>query len=166
MENEVKFQLEIKAPYRFLWIKYATAFRSDKHCLNCLIGGRSNIIPPASKYEQHYTGGTIYSGKLTEHPYRYIYLCGVTSNYNDNLHIIVKNAHGKSFTYEDNYCKVEFENAERVPIPPLKEGDVDRPENYWTCRNFQFGWHYLGETDLYRNMGNEEIAQISNIKKQ
>jgi hypothetical protein len=125
--------------------------------MDCLVGGRSSLIPVAIKEIQRYTPGAKFSGVLNEHPYRFVYLCGVTDAYADNLHVVVKHAPGKSFVHEDNYCKVEFENAERVPIPPLKEGDVDRNTEYWTCRNFQFGWHYLGETDPYRSMSKEEI---------
>lgn len=147
----VEFEIKIKKFYLWLWIKYVTGFRSNTHCMNCLVGHRSDKIPPASKGTQPYLKGQIYRGVLNEAGYKYIYLCGVTDEYANNLHVVVKYKAGGLVVHEDEYCKVVIKNAERVPIPKIEQ-PIDRGSQFTTCRNFMFGYAYLRATDPFDGM--------------
>jgi hypothetical protein len=42
--------------------------------------------------------------------------------------------------FEDGNVRVQVAGMKRLLIPPV---NLDLPESFTTCRNFQFGWHYL-----------------------
>ncbi|CAB4185566.1 hypothetical protein UFOVP1492_36 [uncultured Caudovirales phage] len=152
------FKIRIKKQYSFLWIKYVTAFQSNTHCMNCLVGGRSLKIPPASKAGAHpYLPGMEYFGILNEHPFKYVYLCGVTNEYANNLHVVVRYKPGSVVIHEDQHSIVEITNAERLDIPKIAE-PIDRGHHYTTCRNFMFGYAYLRDSDPYDGV---PMAQIN-----
>ena len=155
----IYFDLKIKIPYSWLWIKYVTGFRSNTHCMACLVGGRSDIIPPRRKVETShpYARGNSFTGSMTEHNYKYIYLCGVTDNYADNLHVVIRYKKGGVVRHTDKHCDVTFTNAERVPIPKIAE-TIDRGYQHTSCRNFQMGYHYLRHTDPYDGMSAREAG--------
>ena len=160
MINEVIYlDLKIKKPYSWLWLKYVTGFRSNTHCMSCLVGGRSEIIPPRRKNEttHPYARGTEFRGPLNEHKFSYIYLCGVTDNYADNLHVVVRYKKGGVVRHTDSFCEVTLTNCERVPIPKIAE-NIDRGYQHTTCRNFQMGYAYLRHTDPYDGMSAQEAG--------
>lgn len=124
--------------YIFLWLKYITGFDITKHCAKCLTGNYSKLIQYRSQKV-----GKIYEGELSEYETPYAYLCGVTRNYDDNLHIAFKKSQGEIIAYEDKNVSVSIENAQKLIIPPVagKSFSVEQQ----SCRNFQFGYHYLSD---------------------
>jgi hypothetical protein len=122
--------------------------------MNSLIGYRSGKIPPQSKKlpKNPYLPGNVYKGVLNEAGYKYIYICGVTNVYANNLHVVVRYAKGETVIHEDKHARVVVRNAERVPIPIIDAATaarLDRGYQFTTCRNFMFGYAYLRDTDPY-----------------
>ncbi len=125
--------------FRWLWLMYVTGFDERHHCQACLKGNKSRRF----KYNRStITVPAEFSFPLDEFPARFVYLCGVTARYEDNLHIAMKPSPTHQLDYGDGRIKVSVSNAERVPIFPL---NVDKPSKFLRCRVFQFGYQYLRE---------------------
>lgn len=137
---QVHIQLKT-ASFRFLWFKYVSGFDPRHHCAPCLKGRFSEVINFSTS-----RGRGPYSISFTadEQDAPYLYLCGVTSRYEDNLHLPVSPSLGRHFLYEDDRILAHFENAEFAPIrPPSLPAFL--PESFSRCRNFQFGVTYFPE---------------------
>lgn len=140
--------------FRWLWLMYVTGFDERYHCQQCLKGRKSRIL----RYDQ----GTIalpshFAFDLDEFRAPYVYLCGVTARYEENLHIAARPSPGNTVTYADNRIRVVVSDAEQVPILPV---DADKPAQFLRCRNFQFGYRYLRpfperQTMLFEDTGHE-----------
>lgn len=130
-------RIEVKSNnYIYLWLKYITGFDINSHCAKCLIGKYSKLIQYRSQKV-----GKVYEGELNEHDAPYVYLCGVTKVYENNLHIACMKDERVGFEYEDSNVRVSIEGARQLAITPLV-GELF-PVQQSTCRNFQFGYHYL-----------------------
>jgi hypothetical protein len=137
--DPIVLEVRVKIPYYRLWLKYVTGFNEKVHCARCLKGPFSKVLPmPTEK-----TPNT-YKGILNEHEseYLYLYLCGVTRKYSENLHIAFQWKGRSTIEYEDKRARVVITNAEQLHIPPIHE-PLELDDKFTTCRNFQFGWHYL-----------------------
>ena len=99
--------------FRWLWLMYVTGFDERHHCQACLKGNKSRRF----KYNRStITVPAEFSFPLDEFPARFVYLCGVTARYEDNLHIAMKPSPTHQLDYGDGRIKVSVSNAERVPI--------------------------------------------------
>ncbi len=125
--------------FRWLWLMYVTGFDPRHHCQKCLKGKktqrfkydhRSSEIPLEVKFS------------LDEYPAPFVYLCGVTSRYEDNFHLALKPSLEGCVEIHDDRIDVLVTHTEQVPIDPV---DADLPPSYLRCRNFQFGYHHLRE---------------------
>lgn len=120
--------------YLYLWLKYVTGFDISNHCATCLEGHYSKLLP----YRRRLEPGQRFEGLLNEHQAPYVYLCGVTPSYPENLHIPMRYKQGHTVEYEDANIVVKALHAERLSIEPV---DLPLPSAFTTCRNFQFGYH-------------------------
>lgn len=114
-------------------------FDPAKHCARCLLGGYSRHIPFG-----RVRAGSTYAGDLHERDAPYLYLCGVTPEWAENLHIAFEPAERERIEYEDANARVVIEGARRLNIPPLP---VEMSPAFATCRNYQFGYQYLRDRD-------------------
>lgn len=144
-EVNVRLVLDIKRPYRFLWLKYVRGFRSDVHCARSLVGPYSRkLFRPATTLDREARSvmGSL-DVVLDEHEAPYLYLCGVTSRWADNLHLVLVEDSDR-VDYEDGYVRLTVHGARALPIPALP---ADHPmaanRSFATCRNYQFGYAYL-----------------------
>ena len=60
--------------FQYPWLKNVGGFNPKHHCFDCLIGNRSEIIPPNGG--KKYPAGFAAEGKIEE-PAPYSYLCAV-----------------------------------------------------------------------------------------
>jgi len=126
--------------YRYLWLKRVRGFDPSRHCARCLIGDYDRAIRFGSKY----VPGFSFTAEIPPDAAPFVYLCGVTSRWADNLHVAILPAAGAAFEYEDANIRVAVVGAERLAIPMV---DLPLPEAFATCRNYQFGRRYLTAAD-------------------
>lgn len=139
IEAEVKLRA-----YRFLWLKYITGFKYQRHCDAGFSGSYSKLHDtPRGRL----VNAGRFSVELSQKPFRYLYLCGVTSRYEDNLHVAFQPEHGSSITFEDDRIRVVVSNAAQLSISPIADGFGGFGREFTTCRNWQFGMQYLGGFD-------------------
>lgn len=122
--------------FRLFWIKYVTGFDERQHCARCLRGRYSKLAPfgapPASL-----------AGSLDEAVAPFIYLCGVTARWETNFHFAIRPAFGRVAKFRDDRLTFVIFDAEQVPIRPAP-AEIDRPAEFTTCRNWQFGVTHFG----------------------
>jgi hypothetical protein len=139
---EFELDLEIKRnDYPYLWIKYVAGFDPSQHCAKCLTGYWSKAIPFVKD-----KAGIRRRRNLDEYDTPFVYLCGVHKSFQlvNNLHFPMRRKPGELFTFENEAIRFTVRDHEVLPIPPLPEEARRRlTPVYYTCRNFQFGWHYL-----------------------
>ncbi|MDX1964620.1 MAG: hypothetical protein SFX18_15830 [Pirellulales bacterium] len=120
--------------FRLFWVKYVTGFDPSAHCARCLIGKYSSLFPYGPPRQQHV------AGELQEHPGQYVYLCGYTGVWKKNLHIVGTPDPQAYIEYSDHRLDLVLEGMRPVPIRPA-DNPPDLPEEFLTCRCWQFGWH-------------------------
>jgi len=126
--------------YLFLWAKYVTGFDWRWHCCRCLKGTLSKRVPMRKTLGlSGYRGLLLHCPMDERQAFDYIYLCGVTNSYAENLHLALRVKPGGMVTYEDSHIAVTVANAIAVPIQPIIGTDL--PHEYASCRNYQFGWN-------------------------
>ena len=85
-----------------------------------------------------------------------VYVCGVSKpfNYNNNLHLALKEKIGNRVTIEEKGVKINLIDAERVKIKPLKKGQsiyLNKDEKrFYSCRNWQYSNQLLNEYEQSR----------------
>jgi hypothetical protein len=123
--------------FRWLWLRYVTGFDDRYHCQACLKGKNSRHL----RYNQErMVIPAHFSFALDEFRAPYVYLCGVTNRYEDNLHIAVRPSLGDRAEFADQRIRIIITDAVQMPILPV---DADKPVEFLRCRNFQFGFRYL-----------------------
>ena len=136
------FELTVLQPgFRFLWLKHVTGFDPAQHCAKGLLGSYSKLLP----FRGTPPGFTV-EAEIADDAAPFLYLCGVAGKYADNLHLAMEPAPGEEVFYEDERITVRVQGARQVPIPELPPDVVaglTRP--FHTCRNYRFGWWYLGD---------------------
>lgn len=131
--------LELKTPaFNYFWIKYVTGFDIRHHCAAGLRGVYSKMLP----YKVSRKPFTL-ARPLDEAPFKFIYLCGNTGVWERNTHLALQPSPGEIVEYEDDYIVAVVTGMKRVPIEPIAD-DLGLGAKYMTCRNFQFGYQYLG----------------------
>ena len=118
----------------FLWLKRVTAFNPRVHCARCLVGRYSDIFSFGSQ-----PAGVTVSGREPAEDGEVLYLCGVTWNYANNLHIPMTPSDGGIITFENPDFRVRITGAEQIEFPPLGAEHDDLSPEFRTCRNYQFG---------------------------
>ncbi len=117
--------------YRYLWLKYVTGTNLSVHCARCLIGEYDSRI--------HHGVIDVENVELPKSPY--YYLCGVTSKWENNLHLAFREKEGAVIEIDNNQIRCRIINAEQLPIsseyidPTLAHADK---KAYNTCRNWWF----------------------------
>lgn len=144
--NNMQMSVDIfSRDFRWLWLMYVTGFDERYHCQACLKGRKSCRF----KYDQAAISLPAHmSFLLDEFPAPFVYLCGVTAEYAENLHVAMRWNPAHCIDYRDDRIAVSVSDAERMPILPV---DADKPVEFLRCRNFQFGYRYLrkqGENQL------------------
>lgn len=126
--------------FPYFWVKYVHGVNLNVHCANCLKGPYSRR--PGMRYGQRPFVNHPYILDESEAPF--VYVCGVTGNWNNNLHIALRpDPHAEPFAVEThNGYVIGIEGATRVEIPELPRGYHDLPDAFTTCRNFQFAVAY------------------------
>ena len=125
--------------FRFLWLKHVSGFDERHHCAKGLVGRYAKLFP--------YNGakaGSVFEGPLEGPETPFLYLCGVTGRWADNLHVAMAPDPGGAILHHDANCIVRVEGWRRLEIPPLPpEVAAGLTKDFTTCRNYQFGHHYL-----------------------
>lgn len=136
------FSIKVKSRnVRYLWMKYVREFKQTEHCAKCLLGPYSRFLPYGRQAEN-----AQYSGELTEHESKFIYLCAVTPKWETNVHIAMKvNPYKRTpILHECEFLTAAFIGVEEVKIikPSIEEAPEfwKLPQEFATCRNFQFGF--------------------------
>lgn len=133
--------------FGYLWLKYVTGFDLNVHCAKCLIGKYSKRISP-----ELMANGKLTDIELDEYPYRYIYLCGVTSPYvwADNLHLALEPFQGGVVDFNFNGTQVIIEDAKVVPIKAqsVYKHPKGHIKAYNTCRNWRFAYQQTMKDNL------------------
>jgi hypothetical protein len=135
---------ECAQAFRFFWAKRVTGFDSSTHCAECLSGPRLSAVN-----KDLARGGRAIiqapAGSL-------IYICGVASprNWSNNFHLalrVVEREQTVSQLYT-GAC-VTVTNAVAIPIADAAARRMypHLPEEFLTCRNFQFGAQEFGRPD-------------------
>lgn len=146
MQPKIKVVTKTDA-FQFLWLKNVTDFDPRKHCCECLIGKRSDVV--ATNAGRKYPAGFTAEG-IIEEPSPYAYLCGVVPSalgIEPNVHILMEPDENSEITYEDENIQVVVSGMRRIPIQALpKEVHEKLPDGYSRCRNFQAGWQLFPES--------------------
>jgi len=128
--------VEINAPFRYLWLKYVTGVNLGVHCAQCLKGDYSIQISPDTGKRPEIL--------LDEHPSKVVYLCGVSKPYDwsKNFHLAMREVEGESFEVDQLGIRMTVENAIPLPIEAETMKANAHPKladkAYSTCRNWQF----------------------------
>lgn len=129
---------EFKYKYRYLWLKYITGVNLSKHCAKCLLG----------EYDPNIHQGLAEVQNLNLQQAKYYYLCGVTSKWENNLHLAFREKTGSVIEIDDKHIKCRIVNAEQLPItdmyidPALAHAEE---KAYNTCRNWWFANYISAE---------------------
>ncbi len=129
--------------FMWLWAKYVTGFRDDKHCTNALKGPYSRRL---SRHNDALRSSPVLI--LDEHPgFEWIYVCGLIrkgyprQNYEHNLHAVIRPAPGRRDRFSFENWKLEVHNGVFVPIPSkgaLPDKYRGLGPEFTTCRIFRF----------------------------
>ena len=121
--------------FSYFWLKYVTGFDARQHCARCLLG----------RYEKAVDVGMPTGRAITLDPGAapFLYLCGVTGRWADNVHLAMRPAPGRRVTAPLGAGEVTLEGAELLAIPALPEGFRGLDRGFTTCRNYRFGVAYL-----------------------
>lgn len=138
--------IEVKRPFRYLWLKSVRDVDLSLHCARCLIGDYDGRINNRLR-EAH-------DIELDEDVY---YLCGVSEPYRweNNFHLAFSRKDGSTIDYSSNGVTVRIDGAERLPIDAKYNNPADmhyRTKSYCTCRNWQFANYF--ETHMKRGIEN------------
>lgn len=128
---------ETTEKFRYLWLKYVTGFDLSVHCAKSLVGRYSSLF----KFGD--APSIIHNCRLDEHPFRYIYLCGVTSRYENNLHLALEENMGTVVDYSWLGTHIVVRDARMIEIKGLQSYDLEpngRLTSYNTCRNWRFAY--------------------------
>lgn len=138
-------ELTVKSEgYRYLWLKQVQGFDPAVHCARCLKGSYVSLLP--FRPDRKVPAGLEAETELDPEAAPFFYLCGVTARWEENLHIAFRPKPGSVILVEDRHIKVCITDAERLPVLPLPD-DVQAglTKPFWSCRNYQFGWHAFAE---------------------
>lgn len=134
-------EIEVKsAAFRFFWLRHVRAFDPTQHCSRALVGEWSGLVPFIPRKE----GLRVNKAPAAMPGFSFLYLCGVTDQWANNIHVAMRAAPGKRSAFEDANVRCAFDGYEQLPIPALPPevaGALDK--SYATCRNYQFAWWYL-----------------------
>ena len=137
--------VEINAPFRYLWLKYVTGVNLNVHCAGCLKGEYSTKINIDLYREKQIL--------LHEHPSRILYMCGVARPYKweNNFHLAMREAEGESFNVDEHGVTMTVMNAIPLPIDSIAVEAIAHPKRldpkFHTCRNWRFA-NFLKLTGL------------------
>lgn len=148
MEPTIKLATKTGA-FQFLWLKNVEGFSPHVHCIECLKGERSKIIPVRKTI---YPEGFTAEGKI-EKLAPYAYLCAVRppalNDISLNVHILMERDDKLTFTYEDDNIRVSVTGMCRIKINSLPhEAEEILPEEFWRCRNYQAGWQLFPDARI------------------
>ncbi len=146
-------EVEVKSrAYRFLWLKYITGFNYQRHCAQGFSGTYCRLHESP---KGRLVNAGMYTKELNEWPFQFLYLCGVTSKYENNLHIAFRPELGGKIAFEDDRIRVVVSNATQLSIRPIADGFAGFAREFTTCRNWQFGMEHMGGFDaLARDRAN------------
>ncbi len=123
-----------------LWLRYVRGFDGSQHCAKCLVSTSDRRVHKGMLCD---TDIPLDYGAI-ENPYTY--LCGVSAQlkYENNLHLPMLYAPGKTaqaVTHTGDIVTVS--NMEALSITALPDGFRGLSRKFTTCRNFQFGVEFF-----------------------
>lgn len=128
--------------YQYLWLKYVTGFNLEVHCARCLLGNYSKRVGVDAL-----NSGNMQMVELDEFPYKYIYLCGVTSPYRweRNLHIALEPCKGSKVVINECGVYAEISDAKRIEIQSqsVYYHPKGASKEFNTCRNWRFAYQQV-----------------------
>lgn len=145
---------------KYLWMKYVHGASLGVHCAPCLKGPYSKAFG-AARGSEAFVNAVLGTGaglttrlpvELVEHPYRFLYLCGVSKPYvwDKNFHLAMRHAPGSILEVERQGVVIRVENVEEVII--VDRGTYDHPKandrTFVTCRNWQFAYDQVAKGAL------------------
>jgi hypothetical protein len=133
----IKYKLKDSC-FRFFWIKYVVDFNPEVHCAPCLVGSFEHL-PFRAPY---YPINTPFTIDTADKLYRYVYVCGVTGQWARNFHLALEESPGGRVEIETTDIKIHAQDARALQITPMP---TDKPPEFSTCRNYQFGLRYLAD---------------------
>lgn len=130
-----------EALFRHFWAKRVTGFDATVHCADCLRGPRLLQVN-----KQLARGGL---ATLNAKVGSLIYICGVASprNWSNNFHLACRVTDGgRTVSQFYTGARVTVLNAVAVPIADTTARRLfpELPDQFLTCRNFQFGAQEFG----------------------
>jgi hypothetical protein len=140
----IKVVVKQERVFKFLWLKYVRGFNPTHHCARCLNGNYSTLFPYSSGYVPPQT----IEGVLDEFDAPWFYLCGVTNKWAFNVHIAGQYEAGTITKFSDERIAVELKDFKRLFINSANTPEA--PNEFATCRNWQFGWMAFPETEPIR----------------
>jgi len=136
----VKIDLQVKHGYKFFWLKGISKAQIDKCRAECFTGENYPTVYNNTRRE----GKS--SVSLNIAPLKHIkafYLCGVSSRYEDNVHIAFVPEKGSSFSIENSRYRVNVTNAREIHFQSYKPNpDGEYTDEQRSCRNWIFA-NYL-----------------------
>ena len=128
--------------WRHLWMKHVVGFRPEVHCARCLVGPYDWAFGRAMPVNTEVQPRKVVSGAV-------LYFCGVSlpTRWANNFHLAARPCPGAVLTVELwNGDSITFHGLERVPFDDAAARRLypDRPSEFLTCRNFQFGAQAFG----------------------
>lgn len=125
---------EVKAPFKYLWMKYVTGVNLNVHCARCLEGTYSKRLDNK--------GPIALPLPLDEVEAKYFYICGVSSPYKweNNFHLAFRYKKGSIIAGQENGIQIVIEDAEYINIEKKAHYQHENGilRTYYTCRNWQF----------------------------
>ena len=139
--------LQLKNPYRIVWLRYVSGLDLSHHCMKSLLGYNDR------RFRGFMRG--IANAALDQS--KYYYLCGVDADWvwSKNMHIAFVEKQGSVIEEENMLYKVRIRNAAKMEISTAYiDWDLPQARNrlFNTCRNWQFACmlHKI-DPDLGRN---------------
>jgi hypothetical protein len=146
----LKIELSItSSPYRHLWLKYVSGWNPRQHCVKCLVGKLSCIIPA-----QLDRRGFSQVAELNESGAHFLYLCGVHQDgYLSNLHVAMRRKPGANLVITAADTRIVVYGWDQLEISPLPPEFIRQHKLSWefsSCRPYLFGAQYLGPKSSFQ----------------
>lgn len=165
--------------FMWLWAKYVSAGRIEKHCTGCLVGPYSKkfsgtvnkeltnqtclLMDEYDNFEAIYFCGVLKEGYLNKNPEK--------NNYRHNVHFVVLPQPGNSDVWEFENWKVTIKDGILERIPKTFELDdslfkYPYDAHYFTCRIFRWmvGHFYPELIKSAIKLENDRKIEISKVQ--
>jgi hypothetical protein len=130
--------------FRHLWLKQVVGWNPKHHCMRCLLGKGSSLIPLVRRSSNGFL-------ELTDCEVPYLYLCGIHRHgYRYNLHVPMQRNPMACVDVNTPDIHLYIKGWQRLGIPPLSPEVIREQRLGWefsSCRPYLFGARYLSPTE-------------------